>query len=359
MSKCQTRETDKLTFSNVVAAYLRNVWTSAQGTEKEITTRESRRKARQEQAKPLAQGDGVCLLPLCGPSTCTSFKTFGPVLYCESILQWRHNCFLSHLTDKTGISHSYQNKRESNQSDRVYLSSGSIHCLDPSQSTTTTVSPPLGYQMCMAQFGMRHTQINILPQGRTGETSCRVSKENILGFICVAVVSWLPWCCCIFWRWTLIPVSIPDLKYHGEDSQSVEGLSSGFWVLYYKTGHALFVLNRWPLNIQSSLSASPYPAFILKCSNPHSDNMSRSCYSILPSSPVYIRRSFCFSLFCTHTYARPGSHTFFISLSHLYFWALWWNQPFFPRKLFEKTVFPSIAPLIIDYSIQNIYIQPK
>lgn len=95
---------------------------------------------------------------------------------------------------------------------------------------------------------------------------------------------------------------------------------------------ALFVLNRWPLNIQSSLSGSPYPALILKCSNPHSDNMSRSCYSILPSSPVYIPRSFCFSLFCTQTYVRPGSHTFFISLSHLYFWALWWNQHFLPAN---------------------------
>lgn len=131
--------------------------------------------------------------PSLGPPPALLSKTSSPVLYCESILHGRHNPFLSYLADKAGISHSYQNKRESSQSDRGYLSSAgihySLHC--PSQTTSTTVSPPLGYQMCMAQFGMRDTQINMLPQECKGETSRRVSKGNILGFICIAAVSWL------------------------------------------------------------------------------------------------------------------------------------------------------------------------
>lgn len=45
------------------------------------------------------------------------------------------------------------------------------------------VSPSLGYQMCLAQFGIRHTQINTLPQGAVVETPRWVSKKNILSFI--------------------------------------------------------------------------------------------------------------------------------------------------------------------------------
>lgn len=49
-----------------------------------------------------------------------------------------------------------------------------------------TVSPPLSYQMCLAQFGMRHTQINIQLRGATVESPRWVSKKNILSFICIA-----------------------------------------------------------------------------------------------------------------------------------------------------------------------------
>ncbi len=57
---------------------------------------------------------------------------------------------------------------------------------NPSPSTSTAVSPPLGYQMCLAQFGMRHTQINNLLWGATVESPRWVSKTNILSFICIA-----------------------------------------------------------------------------------------------------------------------------------------------------------------------------
>lgn len=149
------------------------------------------------------------------------------VLYCESIPQGRHSSFLSNLADKTSISHSYQNKGESSQSDRGYLSSAgihySLHC--PSQTTSTTVSPQLGYQMCMAQFGMRDTQINILPQGCMGETSCQVSKWNILGSYlhsCCLMAAVMLWCSLAL---NSSPVSVPDLSYHGEDCQSAKELS--------------------------------------------------------------------------------------------------------------------------------------
>lgn len=106
------------------------------------------------------------------------------MLYCESIQQGRHNSFLSYLSDKAGISHSYQNKAESSQSDAGYLSSAgihySLHC--PSQTTSTTVSPLLGYQMCMAQFGMRDIQINILPQGAHGGNIMLSFKGEYPGF---------------------------------------------------------------------------------------------------------------------------------------------------------------------------------
>lgn len=55
--------------------------------------------------------------------------------------------------------------------------------------------------MCMAQFGRRDTQINIMPQGCMGEI-CTVSKWSILGFIPVAVVAWLLSCCYVLWHWT-------------------------------------------------------------------------------------------------------------------------------------------------------------
>lgn len=172
-------------FLNKIAAYLRNVSTSVQGIEKEIATQESSRTASLDSGWSESVG-----FPSLGPPPALLSKTPSPVVYCESILQGRHNSFLSYLADKAGISHSYQNKGESSQSGRGYLSSASIHyslhC--PSQPTSTTVSPPLGYQMCMAQFGMRDTQINILPQECKGETSCRVSKGKILGFICIAAV---------------------------------------------------------------------------------------------------------------------------------------------------------------------------
>lgn len=50
----------------------------------------------------------------------------------------------------------------------------------------STVSPPLGYLMCLARFGMRHTQINILPRGATVESPRWASKKNILSFIYTA-----------------------------------------------------------------------------------------------------------------------------------------------------------------------------
>lgn len=81
------------------------------------------------------------------------------------------------------VSRKKENRRIQPSQAPIYLWSGRIYWLNPSSSTSNTVSPPLGYQMCLAQFGMRHTQINILPPGATLESPRWVSKKNILSFI--------------------------------------------------------------------------------------------------------------------------------------------------------------------------------
>lgn len=67
-----------LAFSDSAAACLRNVSTSTQGREKEITTQERRRKARWEGVILLAQDDKpvfLLSLSLCRLPTSTHFKT--------------------------------------------------------------------------------------------------------------------------------------------------------------------------------------------------------------------------------------------------------------------------------------------
>lgn len=83
-------------------------------------------------------------------------------------------------------SHSYPTKKENRRiwpiKLRFICDLAAVTERNPSSSTSTTVSSPLGYHMCLAQFGMRHTQINNLPRGATVESPCWVYKTNILSF---------------------------------------------------------------------------------------------------------------------------------------------------------------------------------
>lgn len=79
--------------------------------------------------------------------------------------------FILH-TDKTCTSHSISPKTkkagESNLSHLRFIYDLAVFTDPP--SSPSTVSPPLGYQMCLARFGMRQTQINILPRGAAVES---------------------------------------------------------------------------------------------------------------------------------------------------------------------------------------------
>lgn len=137
----------------------------------------------------------VFLLSLSGPSTCTHFKKLQLKPHSQESLSTTaiHTVEtpLLHLilpTDKTCTSHSYPERRKTGESNLAgyglsVIWQYSLTEPPPSTSTSTTVSPPLGYQMCLAQFGMRHSQTNILPRGATLESPCWVSKKNILSFI--------------------------------------------------------------------------------------------------------------------------------------------------------------------------------
>lgn len=125
------------------------------------------------------------LFPLCRPSTSTQ-NTTTECLSCsctarrhtvlwESIVKSGHNWSLSYTLIRpaqvTCIKNEKKQKKQQQQNlnhqPRFYLPSGTSLW---QSSSSSAVSPPAGYQMCLAQVGMRHTQINILPQGATVES---------------------------------------------------------------------------------------------------------------------------------------------------------------------------------------------
>lgn len=182
----------------------------------------------------------------------------------------------------------------------VYLWSGSILWLNPSLSRSTTVSPPLGYQMCLAQFGMRHTQINILPRGATLESPRWVSKKNILSFISsrgrldVVVCSGT--------------ISGSGIIYQSRVSLSLEGMRHTWYFSQTNSKvHAVFLLLNW--------DAVPHTQWWYENSRPSAYAPAVARFFLTPSSPVYPPKSFCFPSFSTHS--QHGSHTFF---PHLHFW---------------------------------------
>lgn len=323
-----TKEVHALVFLNKIAAYLRNVSTSGQGTEKEIATQESSRTAGLESGRSESVG-----FPSLGPPPPAPLsKTCSPTLYCESILQRRHSSFLSYPADKAGISHSYQNKGESSQSGRGYLSSaGILYSLHgPSHSTSTTVSPPLGYQMCMAQFGMRGTQINILPQECKGERSWRVSKGNIPACVCIAAVPPLPRCRCVLWHSTPRPYLSPDRMEHGGDCRSAVGLSSDTYLKRNRTCTAPQVLHRCWNKVRPALRLHESQLLL---------GFFHHLLFMFPNPFVFP--------FALHTHTCNWAAT----LSQF----PQWKTGFF----FSLPTSNSIIPLNIDYLIPNIYIQQK
>lgn len=107
--------------------------------------------------------------------------------------------------------------------------------------------------MCPAQFGMRHTHTNSLPHRGYGRITRLKLKEKYSEFY-LPLVSWLPWCCCMFWQWTLTAISGPDIMDHDEASPTPEGVRLDFrttsdtWYFSHtnRKKHAVFVLNRRP-----------------------------------------------------------------------------------------------------------------
>lgn len=84
------------------------------------------------------------------------------VLYCESIPQGRHSSFLSNLADKTGISHSYQNKGESSQSDR------SVFCW---HSLFTALPLPNYQHHCFSSAGLSDVHGPVWNEGHSNKYS--------------------------------------------------------------------------------------------------------------------------------------------------------------------------------------------
>lgn len=156
-------------------------------------------RVRREGAFLLAQDDKpVFLLSLSGPSTSTSLQNAYIKATASGFTQhhdilWIHTVVMPQLhlilpTDNTCTSHTSVQKQRKQENltyqAMVYLWSDCILWLNHSPTTSITFSPPLGYQMWLAQFGMRHTQINILSRGATVESPCWVSKKNMLSVIC-------------------------------------------------------------------------------------------------------------------------------------------------------------------------------
>lgn len=162
-----------LTFSNSPAVCLRNI-SNAQGREKEITTQGERKKAKREGGGPFLK----ILISLSALHLHSQEAVSTRAYWINAALTPQLHLILTSDLHKP---HIWRERKQANLNYQatVYLWSGYIRWVNSSPSTSTTVSPPLGYQMCLAHFGMRHAQINTLPRGATVESPRWVSKKNI------------------------------------------------------------------------------------------------------------------------------------------------------------------------------------
>lgn len=316
-----------------------------------------RRKARGEGAFLIVQDNKpVFLRSLSEPSTWTHFKTQFKatqpgVTQSQGILCIRPvvSLYLIPLI-QTCKSPSYSKRKKTGESN---LSSYDLSVIwqyslsEPlSPPTSTTVSPPpLGYQMCLAQFGMRHIQINILPRRATVESPRWVSKKNILSFICIARSPLMAALMLLYvlaldsythlWPWYNAPKSVFSISGRNE-----MGFLDNFRHIWYFSHtnskvHAVFVLNRCPL----TWSMCVYTLFgththAVSCTETEMQHHQHT-FQLLLDSPYRLHLLFIFlnpSVFPCSVHTQSSSHTFFFSLFHLHlhhFWTLWWNKPFF------------------------------
>lgn len=72
--------------------------------------------------------------------------------------------------DKTCTSHSVSPKRKKTEESQLSNYSLSMIWQYLQTPSSSIAYPPHGHLMCLARFGMRHTQINILPRGATVES---------------------------------------------------------------------------------------------------------------------------------------------------------------------------------------------
>ena len=186
-----------------------------------------------------------------------------------------------------------------------------------------TVSPPLSYQMCLAQFGMRHTQINIQLRGATVESPRWVSKKNILSFICIArspLMTALMLLCVLALHphtrlrpWYNVPKS--SFSISGKEWDRIFGTS----LIQTSEVHEVFVLNRRPFHTKHewvhihAVSCAETPHTHTQWwYEPETISIRSSCSSILPNPFISCLSSqiLLFSL-ASYTYTARQPHFFY------------------------------------------------